>query len=100
MIWQRLPFIRALIPHKAAAAEMARRWRNARAVAPELAQDVIVFSGLMTMQPLRATDGGYTVPEIDPYRQAYEAGRRDLGLQLLALMEISQTELNSMMGDR
>lgn len=100
MIWQRIPFIRALIPEKRIAGDTARRWRNARAVAPELATDVVVFSGLMAMQPMRAEEGGYTVPEIDPQRLAYEAGRRDLGLQLLALMAVSQTELNSMMEDR
>lgn len=99
MIWQRLPLIRALIPHKPTAGETARRWRNARAVAPELAEDVIVACGLMQMQPARYADG-LAIPELDPVRLAYEAGRRDLGLQLLALMAVSQTELNAMMEDR
>lgn len=99
MIWQRLPLIRALIPHKGTAGDTARRWRNARAVAPELAEDVIRFSGLMTMQPARFEDG-FSTPELDPARLAYEAGRRDLGLQMLALMGVSQTELNAMMEDR
>ena len=99
MIWERIPLIRALIPHKATAGEAARRWRNARAVSPELAEDVIRFSALMTMQPARYQDG-LSTPELDPARLAYEAGRRDLGLQLLALMGVSQTELNAMMEDR
>lgn len=99
MIWDRLPFIRALIPVKGDAGEAARRWRNARAVAPELAADVIGFSGLMQMQPT-TFDRGFAAVELDPARLAYEAGRRDLGLQMLALMGVSQTELNAMMEDR
>ncbi len=99
MIWDRISIIRALIPHKSIAGDSARRWRNARAVAPELAADVIVACGLMQMQPARF-DGGFATPDLDPYRLAYEAGRRDLGLQLLAQMGVSQTELNAMMEDR
>lgn len=99
MIWDRIPFIRALIPHKGAAGESARRWRNARAVDAELARDVIRFCGLMQMQPAVAQDG-LVLPVIDRDRMIYDAGRRDLGLQLLALMGVSQTELNSMMEDR
>ncbi|VDS07909.1 hypothetical protein PARHAE_01089 [Paracoccus haematequi] len=99
MIWDRFTVIRALIPHKPSTGDTARRWRNARAVAPELAADVIRFSGLLTMQPARFVDG-FSTPELDPARLAYEAGRRDLGLQLLALMGVSQTELNAMMEDR
>lgn len=99
MIWHRLSVIRSLIPQKSDAGETARRWRNARAVAPELAGDVIVACGLMTMQPARYQDG-LSTPDLDPHRLAYEAGRRDLGLQLLALMGVSQTELNAMMEDR
>lgn len=99
MIWDRLPFIRALIPSKGDAGQAARRWRNARAVAPELAADVIRFSGLMAMQPM-TFEHGFAKAELEPQRLAYEAGRRDLGLQLLALMGVSQTELNAMMEDR
>ncbi|MGR3521933.1 MAG: hypothetical protein ACU0FT_04185 [Paracoccus sp. (in: a-proteobacteria)] len=99
MIWNRVEIIRSLIPAKRMTGEIARRWRNAREVKPELAQDVIRFSGLMQMQPHRFEDG-FGTPELDPARLAYEAGRRDLGLQLLALMGVSQTELNAMMEDR
>ena len=99
MIWSRISIIRALIPHKGSAGDMARRWRNARAVSPELAEDVIRHSGLMQLQPHRFEDG-FGTPVLDPAVLAYEAGRRDLGLQLLALMGVSQSELNAMMEDR
>lgn len=99
MIFDRVTIIRALIPDKRATGALARRWRNAREVNPDLAKDVIGFSGLMVMQPHRY-DNGVGTPELDPAVLAYEAGKRDLGLQLLALMGVSQSELNAMMEDR
>jgi hypothetical protein len=99
MIWNRIEVIQALIPSKQASGEIARRWRNAREVNPDLAKDVIGFSGLMTMQPHRY-ENGIGTPMLDPAVLAYEAGKRDLALQLLALMGVSQTELNAMMEDR
>ena len=34
-----------------------------------------------------------------PYRTAYEAGRRDLALQLSAMMALSVSDLNDLMED-
>lgn len=96
MKWSRLGVIRSLIPSKAEAGEISRRWRNARLAQPELAEDVAGFGGLTQLQPA-IFDGGVATPQLDALRLAYEAGRRDMALHQLALMGVSQTELNSMM---
>lgn len=75
--------------------EMSRRWARARQSNPELLGDVIRLGGLMVAQPMQ--DG--EVMPLDPYRMAYEAGRRDLALQLSAMMALSVSDLNDLMED-
>jgi hypothetical protein len=94
MIWDKLAFLRALFPARAAAAQVAARWYKARSREPELMADVIRLGGLLTAQPY---DPDAPTAPIDPQRLAYEAGRRDLALQLAALMGLTLTELNSLM---
>lgn len=100
MIWSRLPFLLALFapapPTDAEAADCARRWWRAAEREPQLAEDVIRLSGVLVAQGVDA--GGEVLP-IDTMRLAYEAGRRDLGLQLLAMMSLSVAEMNSLMRD-
>ncbi len=100
MIWARLPFLRALFapapPTDAEAADCARRWWQAAEREPRLAEDLIRLSGVLVAQ---GVDGGGEVLPIDTVRLAYEAGRRDLGLQLLAMMSLSVAEMNSLMRD-
>lgn len=75
--------------------DLARRWAKARTQSPELLGDVIRMGGLLTPQPMEA---GEVLP-IDPYRLAYEAGRRDMALQLCAVMSLTLEELNLLMED-
>lgn len=76
-----------------AAAEAGLRWVRAARAQPELMGDVIRLSGMMVAQPFQAGE----VADLDPYRLAYEAGRRDLALQLTALMGLSPAEMKTLM---
>lgn len=96
-IFDRIGLLRALIPAKSGAADLAARWSRAQARDPELARDLIRLGGVLTTQP-STYDGGVPLPEpIDPMRLAYEAGRRDLAVQLLGAMTTTPFELSSMM---
>lgn len=79
------------------AAEVSKRWMQACTREPELACDLIREGGLMAVQPVEMENGAPQVAPLDPYRLAYEAGRRDLALLLLAQAGISITELNHIM---
>lgn len=76
-------------------AELARRWSRAARDAPELRGDVIRLGGLLVAQP---SQGGEVLP-LDPYRLAYDAGRRDLALQLAAMMALTPYDLNAILED-
>lgn len=96
MIWHKLTFLQALFPSRDAAGEVARRWHRARRDQPELSLDLIRLGGVLTAQPVTAE--GDLVPT-DPLRLAYEAGRRDFALQLLAMTNLTMHELNTLMED-
>lgn len=99
MIFDRIGIIQALFPARAAAAEVATRWKRAAAKDPELIADAIRLGGVITLQP-DTFEGGVPIgAPIDPVRLAYEAGRRDLAVQLIALMGLTYTELQSLMED-
>ena len=95
MIWDKIPFLRALFPQRGAAGEVSKRWFDARTRDPELAADLIRLGGVLTAQPV-----GPSGPEpVEPAILAYEAGRRDLALSLLAMMNLTVFELNQFMED-
>lgn len=106
-VWSRLGFLRAIAasPRVIAAearqvqpvseVDMARRWSNARRRDPELVADLIRLGGILSAQPMQ--DG--EIYPLDPHRLAYEAGRRDMAVQLAALMSLTITELNALMED-
>lgn len=97
MIFDRLTILRAIFSERRAAGKAARRWQGARLREPRLMADLIGMGGVLAMQP-RAFENGVELPvQIAPERLAYEAGRRDLALELLALMGVSPHELSSMM---
>lgn len=93
MIWSKFDFLRALFPRPEVASRVSRRWMKARAADPDLAADLIVLGGVLVAQPADAEG----VAPIDPHRLAYEAGRRDLALQLLAMMSLTPYELSAML---
>lgn len=101
-IWNRLAMLLMLFPTQRVETafrktvtsvderDVVRRWRKARLAHPELMGDVIRLGGVLAAQPM---DKGEVEP-LDASRLAYEAGRRDFALQLLAMMQISIDELN------
>lgn len=98
MIFDRIAGLRGFFGfNDRAAVEVARRWRRAFAAEPDLAADLIRQSGLLVQQPVQMTEGVPEVVPLDPYRLAYEAGRRDMALLLLAQGGLSHTEINQLM---
>ncbi|MEM7317403.1 MAG: hypothetical protein AAF408_00125 [Pseudomonadota bacterium] len=98
MILDRIPILRSIFgSNDRAAAEVSRRWRRAFTAEPDLAEDVIRLGGLLVAQPVDMVDGYPQPAPIDPHRLAYEAGKRDLALLLLAQGGISYHELNQLM---
>ena len=85
-ITRRLSIILSRFVGPRPAREAARRWSEAQRRAPELAQDVIRLGGVMAP----------TGAPLDPQRLAYEAGRRDLAHEVLALMTLSIDEINDL----
>jgi len=74
----------------------ARRWRAAFAASPDLGADLLAMGRVLAMAPRTSDDIlSATVEEL-----AYEAGRRDLALELLALMHVNRFEIHSMMQEQ
>ena len=78
---------------RAQAGDLAERWSRARRKDPELLGDVIRLGGILTAEPFE--DG--QVVDLNPNRVLYEKGRRDLALQLCALMGVDHTEMTILM---
>lgn len=96
MIWDKITFLRnGLFQTRNEHADYGIRWQAAANRERSLVADVIRLCGLLTQQPRQDAE----VAAIDPLRLAYEAGRRDLGLELLALMNLTHTELANLMED-
>lgn len=101
MIFDRIPVLAAFFGlATGSAGTVARRWRRAFAAEPDLACDLIRQGGVLAGQPVEMIDGYPQPAPLDPYRLAYEAGRRDLALLLLAQGGISYHELNQLMEAR
>lgn len=75
------------------AAAMAGRWSRARRMDPELMGDLIRLGGLLVAEPFEAGQ----VADLNRDRILYEKGRRDMALQICALMGVTETELSIMM---
>lgn len=99
MIWSPLSAIASVFPSSSRreAGLLAKRWRAAASRDPHLSADLIRLGGVLLAQPVRIVEGFPEPEALDPYRLAYEAGRRDLAMQLLALMNLSIEELNILM---
>lgn len=80
------------------AEDASGRWQRALRE-PGLTEDLIDLGGLLQLQAYDRTDGQPAVAPIDPLKLAYEAGRRDLALQLLALAKFTPETLRSKMED-
>jgi len=99
VIWSPIDILRSLFPTRKAADAVAPRWRAAATRAPELRADLIRLGGLLALQPVIVNGG---IPEFetpDAMRLAYEAGRRDLAMQILALMDTTPEIYQEMLED-
>lgn len=112
MIMDRIPILRALFPApdlgdpdatrlavrgaKRTAAAYARRWTEAARRDRRLVTDLVTLGGVLALRPVRFEDGIEAPDPIDPCRLAYEAGRRDMAVSLIALMGITPDDLNDL----
>jgi hypothetical protein len=99
MIWNRISILAGSFGfhQRRDVAEIARRWSKAMAANPELRADLIRLGGVMAMEPRQIIQGTPEVMTIDPLKQAYDAGRRDFALQLLALSGLTHVDMNILM---
>lgn len=99
MIWNPLTILAAVFPSagRREAAACSRRWQAALSRDPRLQLDLIRLGGVLALQPVRVVDGFPEPEPIEPQRLAYEAGRRDFALQLLALGNLTPEDLNILM---
>jgi hypothetical protein len=77
-----------------ARAARSARWARARWSNPDMVGDLVGLGGVATLTPWQ--DG---LPDTDPQRLAYAAGRRDLALELLALMGASPEDINRLFAE-
>lgn len=82
-----------------AAAEVAARWSEAAFREPELAGDVIRMGGVLSKQPAEYKAGVERLTPLCPYRLARNEGRRELAVEILALMHITPDEIRRLMED-
>ena len=97
MILDRLGLLRTLFPARPIAAEVSGRWVQADEADPELARDIIRLSGLLAKAPARFADGVEMPEPLCPLRLARSEGRREMALDLLALMKVSPADMAAMM---
>lgn len=95
MIWDRLFTFRTLFPSYAVHRKITvtRRWRKIFEAEPKVAEDLILLGGVLLLDPPNPK----SPPSVE--QLAYEAGRRDFALQLLAMGGLSPWQLNQMMGE-
>ena len=96
MIFDRMAiaFRRTMDPaSKKAARIRATRWAMASERDPALAADVINMGRVLTLAPVDQADR----LAANDIQLAYEQGRRDLAIELLAMMSINQAEFLQMM---
>lgn len=92
MIWNRLAVAlrRAnLRPQRA----MAQRWAAADQRDPQLARDLVRLGRVVVLSPVDGADRLALSAE----QMAYEAGRRDMALELLAMMSLSPDDIRTLM---
>lgn len=99
MIWSRIGILAGSFGfhQRRDVADIGRRWVKATTAQPELRADLIRLGGVLVMEPRNITQGFPEVATIDPLKQAYDAGRRDFALQLLALSGLTHDDMNILM---
>ena len=99
-IFDRSSVLRTTAPAREVAIESATRWGRARDASPGIVEDLVRLGGILAMQPASYADGVALPDPIDPGRLAYEAGRRDLAVQLLTLAGIDSYDLMNLMENK
>lgn len=97
MIQNRLTLILSAIPHGRAAARMASRWQRAAGADPELIEDLIRLGGVLAKQPAEYAGGIEKLVPIDPVRMARNEGRREMAVELLAMMNVTPSEIATLL---
>ena len=97
MIWNPLSVLRAITASPRHANVMAARWQAAVQADPRLVEDMISLGRIMESLPVDLEGG---VPErapVDANQLLIDQGRRELALELLALMNVNRADLALMM---
>lgn len=96
-LFHSLSVLKARFPVLSGATKPARRWQAARDHDPALARDIIRIGGLLTLSAQRFSRGREVLDPLCPIRMARDAGRRDLAIELLALMDVKISEIHQEM---
>ena len=99
MIFDRFSLIARLSPERRAVQAMAERWVQVDQRNPDLAEDIIRIGGVLAQAPQRFVEGEPMPDPVDPILLAKREGRREMALELLALMKLSPAELAVLMED-
>jgi len=75
-------------------AMLSLRWSAAARRDPDLVTDLIALGGVFNQAALM---DGLPDTDTDPQRLAYQAGRRDLALELIALAGCTTEQINKML---
>jgi hypothetical protein len=97
-LWRPLTVLAAFFPAdaKRVVAARARRWSKVAREDSRLVEDLIDMGGILTGQPAMLENGWPTPALPDAKDRDYQLGRRDMALQLLALMNLTPTQLHSL----
>ena len=99
-IFDRRTVLQTTAPTREIAVESATRWGRARDASPGIVEDLVRLGGVLAMHPATYVDGLASADPIDPGRLSYEAGRRDLAIQLMTLAGVDSYELMTLMENK
>ncbi len=99
MIWNPLTLLRAITPDRHRANVMAARWQGAVSRDPRLVEDVIALGRIMESLPVDLDTGDAVRAPVDPTHVLIDQGRREMALEMLALMNVDRADLALMMRD-
>ncbi len=96
-VFDRRSILRLISADARASHRLASRWSAAQGREPELAADVIRLGGILAQRPRVFDFSGVEDPApVDPVRIHIAEGRRELAIELLALMGLGPEELFSL----
>lgn len=99
MIWNPLTVLFGATDAPAHANALAARWQRAASDDRRLIEDLIQLGRIMESLPIEKRDGVSFRAAVDPNQLMIDQGRRELALELLALMNVDRAVLAQMMRD-